>query len=116
MRRPDKPAPVKERVDLIEQVLSPLMIEMMALRLLFRLLFDAEASLAEDEEREPLDILIAMALDDLIEEIDDATEEPEELVRLQTRLAARALLKATSELVDVDDPDGEAHENDNGRR
>lgn len=115
MREPN-PGTVKERLALIEEVLGPVLMEVMALRLLFRLLFEAEADIADDEDRAPLDVEIAMVLDELIEEIDEATEDPEELVRLQTRLSARALLNVSGGTIDVevDDPDGEAYENDNG--
>lgn len=115
MREPN-PGTVKERLALIEEVLSPVLIEVMALRLIIRLLFEAEADIADDEDRAPLDVEIAMVLDEMIEEIDDATEEPEELVTLQVRQSARALLNVSSGLVDVEyeEPDGETHENDNG--
>jgi len=100
--RDPNPGTVKERLALIEEVLGPVLIEVMALRLIVRLLFEAEADIADDEIRAPLDVEVAMVLDEMIEEIDDATEEPEELVRLQTRLSARALLNVSSGLVDVE--------------
>ena len=98
---------------MIEEVLGPVLMEVMALRLLFRLLFEAEADIADDEDRAPLDVEIAMVLDELIDEIDDATEDPEELVRLQTRLSARALLNVSSGSIDLDDPDDPPPTNDN---
>jgi hypothetical protein len=112
--REPHPGTVKERLALIEEVLGPVLIEVMALRLLLRLLFEAEADIADDEDRAPLDVEIAMVLDELIDEIDGATEEPEELVRLQTRLAARALLNVSSGLVDLAEPDELPPTNDNG--
>ena len=112
MREPN-PGTVKERLALIEEVLGPVLMEVMALRLLFRLLFEAEADIADDEDRAPLDVEIAMVLDELIDEIDDATEDPEELVRLQTRLSARALLNVSSGSIDLDDPDDPPPTNDN---
>lgn len=113
MREPN-PGTVKERLALIEEVLGPVLMEVMALRLLFRLLFEAEADIADDEDRAPLDVEIAMVLDELIDEIDGATEDPEELVRLQTRLSARSLLNVSSGLVDLEDPDEPLPTNDNG--
>jgi hypothetical protein len=112
--RDPNPGTIKERLALIEEVLGPVLMEVMALRLLFRLLFEAEADIADDEDRAPLDVEIAMVLDEMIEEIDDATEDPEELVRLQTRLSARALLNVSSGLADVEDSDGAPPTNDNG--
>lgn len=113
MREPN-PGTVKERLALIEEVLSPVLIEVMALRLLFRLLFDAETEIADDQDRTPLDVEIACVLDDLIDEIDDASEDPQELVLLQTRLSARALLNVSSGLVDLEEPDETPPMNDNG--
>ncbi|CAN5170503.1 hypothetical protein BH10PSE3_BH10PSE3_09260 [soil metagenome] len=98
---------VKERLALIEEMLGPVLMEVMAFRLFIRLLFEAEADIADDEDRAPLDVEVAIVLDELIDEIDEAIGDPKELVRLQTRLAARALLNASSGLVDMEELEDE---------
>ncbi|WP_426032848.1 hypothetical protein [Caulobacter sp. DWP3-1-3b2] len=113
MREPN-PGTVKERLALIEEVMGPVLVELMAVKLLFRLLFEVEADFADEEDRTPLSVVLATALDELIDEIDDATEEPNELVRLQSRLAARAMLNVESGMVDVECEDEESPTNDNG--
>lgn len=55
---------------LIEEVAGPALIELMALRLVIRLLFEAEADIADDEDRPPLDVEVALVLDEMIDEIE----------------------------------------------
>ena len=79
------------------------LIEILALQLLFKLLFDADADMADDETRMPLDVLVAVELDDIIEQMDSETEDTGEWTRLRAAEAARALLNVSSGLVDVED-------------
>jgi len=64
------PGTAKERLVLIEELAGPALIELMALRLVIRLLFEAEADIADDEDRPPLDVEVALVLDEMIDEIE----------------------------------------------
>ena len=91
-----------------------MVIEVMALQLILHLLFEADADQADDDNRMPLDLLIAGVLDDRIDEIDPETEETDEWMQLMAAMAARALLNVASWAERAEDPEGEAYENDNG--
>ena len=112
--RDRNPGSVKERLALIEEVLSPLLIETMAFRLVLRLLLDAEGDVADDQDRAPLDVEIALALDEMIAEFDDASEDPAEIVRLQAATQARSMLNVSSGTFDMEFEAEEPPTNDNG--
>jgi len=116
VRDADRPRSFSARLKLIEETIPSLLIEVLALQLLFKLLFDVQADIADDEITMPFDLLIAGELDEIIDRMDAEPEDTGEWTRLRAAEAARALLNVSSGLVDVptDDPDGEAHENDNG--
>ena len=90
-----------------------MVIEVMALQLILHLLFEADADQADDDNRMPLDLLIAGVLDDKIDELDPEAEETEEWMQLMAAMAARALLNV-GRWEAREDPEGEAFENDNG--
>lgn len=91
-----------------------MLIEILALQLLLKLLFDVDADMTdEDEGRMPMDVLIAGELDEIIDRMDPETEDSGEWTRLRAAEAARALLNVSSGMVDVEYEPEEAHENDN---
>ena len=95
-----------------------MLVEILAMQLLFKLLFDVQADLADDDDTMPFDVLVAGELDEIIDRMDAEPEDTGEWTRLRAAEAARALLNVSSEMIEVptDDPDGEAYENDNGPR
>ena len=80
-----------------------MLIEILALQLLLKLLFDVDADLTEDDERRmPLDVLIAGELDEIIDSMVAEPEDTGEWTRLRAAEAARALLNVSSGMVDVE--------------
>jgi hypothetical protein len=114
VRDPDKPRSFSARLKLIEETIPSMLIEILALQLLLKLLFDADADLADDEVRMPLDVLIAGELDEIIDRMDAEPEDTGEWTRLRAAEAARALLNVSSGLVDIEDVEEEPPTNDNG--
>ena len=117
MRDADRPRSFSARLKLIEDTIPSMLIEVLALQLLFKLLFDVQADIADDDITMPLDVLVAGELDEIIDSMEAEPEDIGEWTRLRAAEAARALLNVSSGLVEVptDDPDdGEAHENANG--
>lgn len=95
-----------------------MLIEILALQLLLKLLFDIQADLADADDTMPFDVLVAGELDEIIDSMDAEPEDTGEWTRVRAAEAARALLNVASGFVDVpsEDPDGGAYENDNGLR
>jgi hypothetical protein len=119
VRDADKPRSFSARLQLIEETIPSMLIEVLALQLTLKLLFDVDADMSDaDEARMPLDVLVAGELDEIIDSMDAEPDDTGEWTRLRAAEAARALLNVSSEFVELptDDPDGEAHENDNGPR
>lgn len=105
-----------QRLERIEQVATRLMVEMNAVRLVLRLLFEAEAEAADDAERIPLQAEVAWLIEDLLDQIaTDGAEGPRAWLDEAAALAARDLLIGGRGSANTDDS-CEAPANENARK
>lgn len=114
MRDPDKPKSFSGRLALIEETIPGVLVELMALSLLLKLLFEQEAERADDEGVMPLDVLVFDKVDEIFESIDPETTDTGEWLRARAARTALDLLGLSGEMVDVEDLAEEPPTNDNG--
>jgi hypothetical protein len=97
-----------------EEAVRSLFIDLLGVRLILQLLFEVEAGAANVEGRAPFEVSIAIALDQMIEAIDDEADEASaEWTRLLAMVSARVLLDVSTAIDDGSGPADAPSSNDN---